>query len=316
MAGLGLLVAGVAHEINSPSAAIRGSVDGLGIRARRVARHERGDRERHAGLAADRGHPRAARAAPRRAPARHRPAPRASARQGARGGDRSDRGRRARRSRRDRRRRARAGRRRWAAARTLAPRVVAALTEYVYLHRTTSTVRHAIGQIQRIVGALKSYSHLDQQATRTEADLHEGIETTLALLHHALRDIVVERKYGTLPRVPVYVDELNQVWTNLIQNARAGPGRQGRDRDRDASSTAPTARSCASSTTVRASRPTSCRASSSRSSRPSPRARAPASDSASCRQIVEKHGGDLRCESRRGSHLLRGPPRRSRWAAA
>jgi signal transduction histidine kinase len=88
-------------------------------------------------------------------------------------------------------------------------------------------VRHAVGQIQRIVGALKSYSHLDQQATRTEADLHEGLETTLALLHHALRDIVVERRYGVLPRVPVYVDELNQVWTNLIQNAQQALGGKG-----------------------------------------------------------------------------------------
>jgi len=67
---------------------------------------------------------------------------------------------------------------------------------------------------------LKSYSHLDHQAIRSDADLHEGLETTLALLHHALRDIVVERRFGVLPRVPVYVDELNQVWTNLIQNAQ------------------------------------------------------------------------------------------------
>ena len=50
------------------------------------------------------------------------------------------------------------------------------------------------------------------------------------LLHHALRGIVVERRFGALPRVAVYVDELNQVWTNLIQNAqyavtsRAGGG--------------------------------------------------------------------------------------------
>ncbi|HEY4058829.1 MAG TPA: ATP-binding protein, partial [Kofleriaceae bacterium] len=82
-------------------------------------------------------------------------------------------------------------------------------------------------QIQRIVGALKTYSHLDQQATRVEADLHEGLETTLTLLHHALRDIVVERQYGNLPRVPIFVDELNQVWTNLISNAQqalAGKG--------------------------------------------------------------------------------------------
>jgi two-component system NtrC family sensor kinase len=98
--------------------------------------------------------------------------------------------------------------------------VIAALTDHVYLHRTASTVRHAVASIQRIVGALKSYSHLDHQAVRTEADVHEGLETTLALLHHALRDIVVERRFGTLPRVPVYVDELNQVWTNLIQNAQ------------------------------------------------------------------------------------------------
>jgi signal transduction histidine kinase len=84
-----------------------------------------------------------------------------------------------------------------------------------------------VAQIQRIVGALKSYSHLDQQATRVEADLHEGLETTLVLLHHALRDIVIERQYGVLPRVPVFVDELNQVWTNLISNAQqalAGKG--------------------------------------------------------------------------------------------
>jgi signal transduction histidine kinase len=104
--------------------------------------------------------------------------------------------------------------------RSAARAVAAALTDHVYLHRTASTVRHAIGQIQRIVGALKTYSHLDQQATRTDADLHEGLETTLALLHHALRDIVVDRKYGVLPRVAVFVDELNQVWTNLISNAQ------------------------------------------------------------------------------------------------
>jgi two-component system NtrC family sensor kinase len=106
------------------------------------------------------------------------------------------------------------------ASRVLAPPVVAALTDHVYLHRTASTVRHAIASIQRIVGALKTYSHLDQQAVRTEADVHEGLETTLALLHHALRGIVVERQFDSLPRVAVYVDELNQVWTNLIQNAQ------------------------------------------------------------------------------------------------
>jgi two-component system, NtrC family, sensor kinase len=228
MAGLGLLVAGVAHEINSPTAAIRGSIDGLNTALMRVSRRgvELAGKpaitaylEKVAPELAERSLPTslAARKAARDIAIQLEACDVPDAQQlavdlaelGAEPADVV----------------------RFIAAvghdTVVAPAVVAALTDRVYLHRTESTVRRAVGQIQRIVGALKSYSHLDQQATRSEADLHDGLETTLALLHHALRDIVVERHYGNLPKVAVYVDELNQVWTNLISNAQQALGGKG-----------------------------------------------------------------------------------------
>ena len=70
------------------------------------------------------------------------------------------------------------------------------------------------------MGALKSYSYLGQ-APLQEVALHEGLDNTLVILRHKLkRGIQVEREYCTdMPRVPAYGSELNQVWTNLLDNA-------------------------------------------------------------------------------------------------
>ena len=85
-------------------------------------------------------------------------------------------------------------------------------------------------RISFLVQSIKQYSHMDQAPELKEVDLHAGLESTLTLLHHKLKHgVEVVREYDrTLPRVCVYPGELNQVWTNLIDNAVDALGGKGR----------------------------------------------------------------------------------------
>ena len=84
-------------------------------------------------------------------------------------------------------------------------------------------------EITAIVKAMKSYVYLDQ-APIQEVDLHEGLENTLVILRHKLKKgITVLRDFQPdLPRLPAHGSELNQVWTNLIDNAADALGGRGR----------------------------------------------------------------------------------------
>lgn len=59
------------------------------------------------------------------------------------------------------------------------------------------------------------------RAAQQEIDMHRGIDDTLTILHHKLKQgIKVTRDYDrTLPKICAYGSELNQVWTNLLDNA-------------------------------------------------------------------------------------------------
>jgi signal transduction histidine kinase len=76
------------------------------------------------------------------------------------------------------------------------------------------------GEIASIVKALKSYVYLDQAPVQ-EVDVHEGLENTLIILRHKLKAGIAVRKDfdPALPRIEAHGGELNQVWTNLIDNA-------------------------------------------------------------------------------------------------
>lgn len=81
-------------------------------------------------------------------------------------------------------------------------------------------VEQSSERICELVDAVKNYSHMDQ-APLQEVDVHEGLESTLTMLGHKLKQgVVVTRDYDlNLPRLEAYGSELNQVWTNLIDNA-------------------------------------------------------------------------------------------------
>jgi signal transduction histidine kinase len=83
-----------------------------------------------------------------------------------------------------------------------------------------SEVQQTTGRISRIVQAMKSYTYLDQ-APLLEVDVHEGLENTLIIMQHKLKQgVTVKREYAPdLPHIEAYASELNQVWTNIIDNA-------------------------------------------------------------------------------------------------
>jgi signal transduction histidine kinase len=89
-------------------------------------------------------------------------------------------------------------------------------------------VRVSAGRISELVGAMKEYTYMDRGAP-LEVDVVSGLENTLTILGHKLKGASVERKYEEgLPKVPGHGGELNQVWTNLIDNAADAVDGRGR----------------------------------------------------------------------------------------
>ncbi len=81
------------------------------------------------------------------------------------------------------------------------------------------TIHTGMYRIVDLVKAVKEYSYMDQGAVQ-EVDIHEGLDNTLKMLGHKLKSVQVIRSYDpTLPHITAYGSELNQVWTNLIDNA-------------------------------------------------------------------------------------------------
>jgi signal transduction histidine kinase len=96
------------------------------------------------------------------------------------------------------------------------------------VHRLSHEIGQGSARISEIVGALKSYSYLGQAPVQA-VDVHEGLDNTLVILRSKLKTgVTVHRQYGhDLPAIQAWGSELNQVWTNLIDNAVDAMGGHG-----------------------------------------------------------------------------------------
>ena len=92
--------------------------------------------------------------------------------------------------------------------------------QFTSFKKSINLIQRATAKSGKVVFALKSYAHFDSKQEKIEANLHDGIETVLTLYQNQLKHgIEVVRKYGDLPKIVCYPDELSQVWTNLVHNA-------------------------------------------------------------------------------------------------
>ena len=88
------------------------------------------------------------------------------------------------------------------------------------LKRGIATINTATDRASKVVFALKSYARYEQSGEKTAASITEGIETILTLYQNLLKQgVEVIKNYAEIPPILCYPDELNQVWTNLIHNA-------------------------------------------------------------------------------------------------
>ena len=88
------------------------------------------------------------------------------------------------------------------------------------LQKSTQTITIAVQRAGKVIFALKSFAHYDQSGEKIPTKIAASIEIVLTLYHSQLKHgVEVIKNYSDLPLIECYPDELNQVWTNLVHNA-------------------------------------------------------------------------------------------------
>jgi predicted ATPase/signal transduction histidine kinase/tRNA A-37 threonylcarbamoyl transferase component Bud32 len=100
--------------------------------------------------------------------------------------------------------------------------------QLIRVHESARDITSASDRAAKIVFALKTYARYDHSGEMMTVNLADGIETVLTLYQNQIKHgVKVMRSFEPIPLVPCYTDELNQVWTNLIHNALQAMEHQG-----------------------------------------------------------------------------------------
>ncbi len=98
--------------------------------------------------------------------------------------------------------------------------ILKAVKDIYSVRKNTENIKLAVEKASKVVFALKKFVHKDQAGEKEKADIFENIETVLTLQYNQLKQgIEVVRNYGEVPQINCYPDELVQVWINLVSNA-------------------------------------------------------------------------------------------------
>ncbi|MGH7718629.1 MAG: sensor histidine kinase [Gemmatimonadaceae bacterium] len=109
-----------------------------------------------------------------------------------------------------------------AAPRAVWPAAIAWLETGLAAQTLFTATEQAAARIATLVGAMRAYTHMDRAREMTDVDVRDGIESTLALFSHRIREkgvTLVRELDDSLPRVRAFPGDLNQVWSNLLDNA-------------------------------------------------------------------------------------------------
>jgi len=96
------------------------------------------------------------------------------------------------------------------------------MSNYLLQEKMVSDIKEASGRISELVSSVKNFTHMDRDTDKQLLDIHAGIRNTLTMLNYKLRkgNIQVQEDFDLkLPLVKALAGELNQVWTNIIDNA-------------------------------------------------------------------------------------------------